>query len=70
MTLFKNRNYQFFILAAVLAAGGYFCTVSLLWSMAFFCVLVPLVLGNMLSRYLEDHDYSTELREDYMGNEQ
>ena len=70
MTLFKNRNYQYMALAAALMIGGCFCAVSGLWSVVFACVLVPLLLGNMLRQYLEDHDFSQELREDYAGMEQ
>lgn len=62
MSWLKNRYYLYLVAVATLIVGSYLCSVSVICTMAF-CFLAPLLLGYMLRRFLEDHDFSDELNE-------
>lgn len=68
MFLLKNRYCLTVAAIATLLFAYYLCTNSIIWTMVFI-VLGPALLGRMLSRYLEEHDYSEEVRGYYMDAE-
>lgn len=62
MSLLRNQSSLYFIIAAALLVGGYLCSVSVIWMMAF-CILAPMTLGYILRRFMEEHDYTDEFEE-------
>lgn len=70
MFLLKNHRYQYLTLAALMLIGGYFCTVSLVWSMVFASLLAPLILGYMLRLFFNDHDFAEMPWEDRVNSDE
>lgn len=62
MSLMNNRYFIAFVIAAVFIAGGYLCTVSVVW-MATFCAVAPMALRYILQRFGTDRDYSDEFED-------
>lgn len=60
MSLLKNRFSLCLVIAAVLLVNAYFCSVSVVWMMAF-CILAPMTLSWILRRFMDEHDYAEDL---------
>lgn len=69
MSLLKNRFYLAIVAVAVLLVCCYLCCASVMWIMMF-CVLAPMLLGYVLRRFIEEHDYTDEIEDaDWQSDE-
>ena len=62
MSLMRNHGCLLLAILAATVLACYLCTVSVVWVMMMY-IIVPILLGCALRKFMDEHDYSDEFED-------